>query len=197
GRYTATGRVQATIYRRRRFPQRYTRADIELLAGVDEAHESLSGPATRRILEREVQLYGNQQYARLAAISVAHLYNLRKTQRYRERLLNYTKTRQPAPARVPTASTRTSTSTSPAVCTTRTSSCSTTPFAQSASRSSASTCCTSPTPIHPERATPPPARPTPAPTTAVPASTSATNSCLAAISRLPSESPSAPCWSQT
>jgi hypothetical protein len=65
GRYTATGRVQATIYRRRRFPQRYTRADIELLAGVDEAHESLSGPATRRILEREVQLYGNQQYARL------------------------------------------------------------------------------------------------------------------------------------
>jgi transposase len=140
GRYTATGRVQATIYRRRRFPQRYTRADIELLAGVDEAHESLSGPATRRILEREVQLYGNQQYARLAAISVAHLYNLRKTQRYRERLLNYTKTRQPAPARVPTASTRTSTSTSPAVCTTRTSSCSTTPFTQSASRSSASTC---------------------------------------------------------
>jgi transposase len=96
GRYTATGRVQATIYRRRRFPQRYTRADIELLAGVDEAHESLSGPATRRILEREVQLYGNQQYARLAAISVAHLYNLRKTQRYRERLLNYTKTRPTA-----------------------------------------------------------------------------------------------------
>ena len=93
GRYTASGRVQPTVYRRRRFPERYTRADIELLASVDEAHETLSGPATRRILEREFELYGNQQYRRLATISVAHLYNLRKSQRYRERRLNYTKTR--------------------------------------------------------------------------------------------------------
>jgi transposase InsO family protein len=92
-RYAASGRVEATVYRRRRFPQRYTRADIELLASVDEAHETLSGPATRRILEREVELYGQQQYARLATISVAHLYNLRRSQRYRERRLNYTKTR--------------------------------------------------------------------------------------------------------
>jgi transposase InsO family protein len=95
-RYTATGRVRPTIYRRRRFADRYTRADIELLASVDEAHETLSGPATRRILEREVELYGKQEYARLAAISVAHLYNLRKSQRYRERRLNYVKTRPTA-----------------------------------------------------------------------------------------------------
>ena len=72
--YTASGRVQVTVYRRRRFTQLYTRADIELLASVGEAHETLSGPATRRILEREVELYGKQEYARLAAISVAHLY---------------------------------------------------------------------------------------------------------------------------
>lgn len=92
-RYTASGRVRPTVYRRRRFPERYTRADIELLAAVDEAHETLSGPATRRILEREVELYGRQQYARLAGISVAHLYNLRGTQRYRERRLHFVKTR--------------------------------------------------------------------------------------------------------
>ncbi len=97
-RYTASGRVEPTVYRRRRFPQRYTRADIELLAAVDEAHETLSGPATRRILEREVELYGHQQYARLATISVAHLYNLRKSRRYRERRLNYIKTRPTAVA---------------------------------------------------------------------------------------------------
>ncbi|MFZ0303932.1 MAG: hypothetical protein WAL75_14680 [Terracidiphilus sp.] len=95
-RYTSTGRVQPTVYRRRRFPDRYTRADIELLASVDEAHETLSGPATRRILEREAGLYGKQEYARLAGISVAHLYNLRKSQRYRERRLNYVKTRPTA-----------------------------------------------------------------------------------------------------
>ena len=95
-RYTATGRVRPTVYQRRRFPGRYTRADIELLASVDEAHETLNGPATRRILEREVQFYGKQEYVRLAAISVAHLYNLRKSQRYRERRLNYVKTRPTA-----------------------------------------------------------------------------------------------------
>jgi len=95
-RYSATGRVQPTVYRRRRFPERFTRADIELLASVDEAHETLSGPATRRILEREFELYGKQEYTRLAGISVAHLYNLRKSQRYRERRLNYVKTRPTA-----------------------------------------------------------------------------------------------------
>jgi transposase InsO family protein len=95
-RYTATGQVRPTIYRRRRFPGLYTRADVELLASVDEAHETLSGPATRRILEREVELYGKQEYVRLAAISVAHLYNLRKSERYRERRLNYVKTRPTA-----------------------------------------------------------------------------------------------------
>jgi len=95
-RYAASGRVEATVYRRRRFPQRYTRADIELLASVDEAHETLSGPATRRILEREFQVYGRPEYARLATISMAHLYNLRHSRRYRERRLDYTKTRPTA-----------------------------------------------------------------------------------------------------
>lgn len=52
-RYVASGQVRMKSGRRHRFPQRYTRADIELLAQVDEAHEGLSGPATRRILERE------------------------------------------------------------------------------------------------------------------------------------------------
>jgi predicted DNA-binding transcriptional regulator AlpA len=95
-RYTASGRIQVTVYRRRRFSQLYIRADIELLASVDEAHETLSGPATRRILEREHLLSKRPEYARLAGISVAHLYNLCKSQRYRERLLNYTRTRPTA-----------------------------------------------------------------------------------------------------
>ena len=94
--YTASGRVQATVYWRRRFPQLYTRADIELLDSVEKAHETLSGPATRRILEREHLLYKRPEYSRLAAISVAHLYNLRKHSRYRERLTSYTGTRPAA-----------------------------------------------------------------------------------------------------
>jgi len=95
-RYRANGELQPSPYRRHRFPQRFTFADIELLATVDEAHETLSGPATRRILEREFQDYAKPEYQRLASISGAHLYNLRHHQRYRQRRLNYTKTRPTA-----------------------------------------------------------------------------------------------------
>jgi transposase InsO family protein len=92
-RYMASGRVAVTAYKRHSFARRYTTADIELLAQVDEAHEVLSGPATRRILEREHTLYGKPEYERLASISVAHLYNLRRHPRYRQRLLPTAKTR--------------------------------------------------------------------------------------------------------
>jgi transposase InsO family protein len=93
GRYLASGAVKAPKYKRHRFAARYQRTDIELLAAVDEAHDTLSGPATKRILEREFVEYGKKEYQRLAAISVAHLYNLRQRSRYRERRLHYTKTR--------------------------------------------------------------------------------------------------------
>lgn len=99
GQYLKSGEVKERSYRRHRFAQRYTRRDIELLAAVDEAHETLSGPATKRILEREYQEYGKPEYERLAAISAAHLYNLRKQRRYRECRLSYTKTR-PTPVSI-------------------------------------------------------------------------------------------------
>jgi transposase InsO family protein len=69
---------------RRCFPTRYTVEDILLLSQVDAAHEDLSGPAVRRILWREFTVYGNRTYERLAGISVSHLYNLRRSQRYRK-----------------------------------------------------------------------------------------------------------------
>jgi|SRR5207245_2012654 len=98
GRYVATGQVRMKSSHRHRFPQRYTRADIELLAQVDEAHEGLSGPATRRILQREFHEYGKAEFERLAGISHGHLYNLRRHPRYRQRRQNYQKTR---PSMVP------------------------------------------------------------------------------------------------
>jgi len=91
-RYCESGQVQVTVYRRHRFATRYTAADVELLARVDEAHETLSGPATRHILQREYQQYGQAAYQRLASISVAHLYSLRKRPQYRQLRLQYTKT---------------------------------------------------------------------------------------------------------
>src|SRR5689334_3702137 len=73
--------------------QRYTRADIELLAAVDEAHETLSGPATQKILQRELYDFGDRRYERLAQLSVAHLYRLRNSRAYRNRRVAYQPTR--------------------------------------------------------------------------------------------------------
>jgi len=92
-RYVEHSEVKEVRHRRHRFAGRFTAADIELLAKVDEAHETLSGPATKKILEREWSLYKHAEYVRLATISVAHIYNLRRRERYRQRRMNYTKTR--------------------------------------------------------------------------------------------------------
>jgi len=70
------GCLQVQPVRRHRFPGRYTRQDIALLAAVDA---SLSGPAVRRILQREYQVFGKPEFQRLAQISASHLYNLRHT----------------------------------------------------------------------------------------------------------------------
>jgi transposase InsO family protein len=93
GKYQQTGRVVARRYQRTRFPAIYTAADVDLLAYVDRAHGNLSGPATRRILEREHQEYGQAAYQRLAGISVAQLYRLRNTAAYRKRNTSYQPTR--------------------------------------------------------------------------------------------------------
>ena len=80
------GKVQAQPYQRHRFASKYTVEDIALLAEVDRAHGRLSGPATRRILQRAHEQFGDQRYERLAKISVAHLYNLRGSARYRNQV---------------------------------------------------------------------------------------------------------------
>lgn len=87
--HVKTGEVKPTVYRRRRFPSRYTRRDAELLAMVDEAHETLSGPATSAILSREYNEYSNKEFARLACISVAQLYRMRKGRAYRSRRVTF------------------------------------------------------------------------------------------------------------
>lgn len=97
-RYQESGAVRQRAYRRNRFANLYTKEDIELLAAVDEVRENLSGPATQKILYREFHDYGDTRYRRLAVISVAHIYNLRKSRTYREKRVFYQKTRPVAVA---------------------------------------------------------------------------------------------------
>jgi hypothetical protein len=79
GGYLRIGRIAPTASARPRFPRHYTAADMELLAAVDEAHERLSGPATRHILKREFEICGKPEFERLATLSNGHLYNLRQS----------------------------------------------------------------------------------------------------------------------
>ena len=60
-RYGEGQAVTPTVYRRRRFARRYTPADVALLVDLDQAHGRLSGPATRKILERECTLFGRRE----------------------------------------------------------------------------------------------------------------------------------------
>jgi len=96
--YQQRQEVKPKAYRRHRFPSRYRPADIELLAEVDNAHENLSGPATQKLLPRALHDYGDQRFQNLATISIAQIYRLRKTQRYRQRHATYQHTRPTAVA---------------------------------------------------------------------------------------------------
>lgn len=91
--YKKTGKLERRQSARHRFPRRYTEQDIVLLAQTDTLHSTLSGPATKRILQREYTLYGKPDYERLAGICVAHLYNLRKHGRYAQKRRHFTKTK--------------------------------------------------------------------------------------------------------
>jgi hypothetical protein len=62
---------------------------VELPAYVDKGHGNLSGPATKRILEREHSEYSQSAYERLAGISVAQICRFRNPVTYRSRNTSY------------------------------------------------------------------------------------------------------------
>lgn len=75
------------------FARRYTATDVELLAEVDRAMGTLSGPATVCVLRRQRDVFGDARFERLGSISVGHLYNLRNSGGYRQQRVVLTKTR--------------------------------------------------------------------------------------------------------
>ena len=79
-KYLDSGQVRPEVYTRNGFAVRYTGADIALLADVERAHRA----------------FGQTEYARLAEISVAHLYNLRNGKEYRRQAAAFDATRPTA-----------------------------------------------------------------------------------------------------
>ena len=88
-----TGQLQRRQRTIQGFRRRYTLEDIRLLAQTDELHGRLSGPATKKLCERAWMRFGQDEYARLAGISVSYLYVLRHSSSYRHVRQHFEKTR--------------------------------------------------------------------------------------------------------
>ncbi len=91
--YKRTRRLKKTEYRRHRFPGKYAPSEVRLLAGTDELHRWLSEPATKKIMEREYEVYGHLKFENISRISVAHLYNRRRSNTYRDMTRQFSKTK--------------------------------------------------------------------------------------------------------
>ena len=91
--YRDTGRLTPRQRTVRGFVRRYSKADIRLLAAMDERHNTPNGLTLKKLCERAYEVFGQAEYERLAGISVSHLYNLRQSQTYRRQRHTIEKTR--------------------------------------------------------------------------------------------------------
>lgn len=78
------------------FPKIYTPSDIVLLSELALASQYPNGFALKQNLIDMYRIYGDQRFERLSQISVSHIYNLRFTNIWKSRALDYTKTKPTA-----------------------------------------------------------------------------------------------------
>jgi transposase InsO family protein len=90
--YRDTGRLVRQQRTTSGFSRRFTDEDIHLLAAMDKRHSTPNGLTMKKLCERAYTVFGQNEYQRLASISVAHLYNLRKSSAYLRHRRNVEKT---------------------------------------------------------------------------------------------------------
>ena len=95
--YVFTGYVQEIPYDRNSFTNLYSDHDIKLLAQSDELHDFPNGAAIKRILLSMAK--HDKSFKNIAQISVAHIYNLRRSTLYKRVTKKYDKTK-PAQVRL-------------------------------------------------------------------------------------------------
>lgn len=87
------GKIRLSVVKKNTFPVLYNTSDVARLIETDNAHGRLSGPATKRILQREYLIFGKLEYEKIYHISVPHIYNIRKKSRqYKSNILFIAKT---------------------------------------------------------------------------------------------------------
>ena len=87
------GRILRITGTRHHFPKAYGVEDIARLIETDNAHQRMSGKATKAILKRQFEVFGDLRYEKIRHISVSHIYNLRGTRQYQSHILYIEKTR--------------------------------------------------------------------------------------------------------
>jgi transposase InsO family protein len=85
------GKIEIEEPQRHRFPRKYTPQDVALLLHTDNVHARMSGPATKKIMEREYD-FGHEEYEQISQISIAHIYNLRQSKSYQKKAQYFSKT---------------------------------------------------------------------------------------------------------
>ena len=86
------GKVLCDSTARHKFDKIYSPSDVARLVETDNAHQRLSGPATKATMQREYSMFGRSEYKTIQNISVSHLYNLRETRQYKSHSLTVKKT---------------------------------------------------------------------------------------------------------
>lgn len=89
-----TGSLKVFSYHRIHPHKIYTASAIKLLEKTDELHLRLSEDATKEILRREYEVFGQQNYQTISKISHGHITNLRHSPVYKSSWINHTKARQ-------------------------------------------------------------------------------------------------------
>lgn len=88
------GVLKKALYQRVKPHKIYTSFDIKRLEETDELHLRLSELATKEILRREYEVFGQKDYQTISRISHGHITNLRHLPTYRSFWINHTKARQ-------------------------------------------------------------------------------------------------------
>ena len=95
--YSKTGRIIRATRTQPQYERIYTREDIALLAQTANAYSHQNGRALKEVCSEMYAIYKDMRFSRLQHISVAHIYNLKKTLTFQKESLVYTKTK---PAKV-------------------------------------------------------------------------------------------------
>ncbi len=75
------------------FNRIYSDIDAKILAQMDKRHDTPNGMMVKKLCERAFHRFKEVEYKQLAAISVGHIYNLRKSKQYQKHRNHFEKTK--------------------------------------------------------------------------------------------------------